>query len=262
MRVSVIVTTYNRPDTLQKVLGGLALQSRRPDEVIVADDGSGPETGRLVSEFSGSAPFPVKHVWQEDRGFRLARIRNEAIKSSEGDYLIIMDGDCVPNRHYVGDHERLSEEGFFVQGKRSLLDEKLSGEFTAQHASSGVVLMKAFLRGQVGNGHHIIRMPWFPPIRNTKMRGIKGCSMGFFRKDVIAVNGYNEKMVGWGREDSEFAARLYKYGLRRKEHPFMAICFHLWHPENPAKDLKRNDDILSATLSGGAYWCEDGIEKG
>jgi glycosyltransferase involved in cell wall biosynthesis len=259
LKASAIVTTYNNPDALLRVLKGLSLQTKHPDEVIVADDGSGPETAQLVFDFSKGATFPVRHVWQEDQGFRAARIRNEAVKQADGDYIIFMDGDCVPNRHYVADHLALSERDFFVQGKRILLDRKASKEFSPEHANSVGDIFKNLLCGHIGNPHHLLRMPFVPPSRSTGMRGIKTCSFGVFREAVLAVNGFNEAFIGWGREDSEFAARLYKYGLRRKGHPFMAICFHLWHPENPRESLSRNDALLAETLAGEGYRCMRGI---
>ncbi len=259
MRVTVIVTTYNSPDYLSRVLGGLSLQSRLPDEVVVADDGSGPETEKIVSDFSKGAPFAVKHVWQEDLGFRAARIRNGAVKGSSGDYLIFMDGDCVPDRHYVADHLMLSEEGCFVQGKRIILTKESSEEFSPAKANSASHLVKEFLRGRLGNAHHILRMPFFPASRSRSMKGIKTCSLGISKKDVMAVNGFNEVFVGWGREDSEFAARLYKYGLMRKSHSFAAICFHLWHPGHSRESLVRNDALLAETVAGEGYRCIRGI---
>jgi hypothetical protein len=93
------------------------------------------------------------------------------------------------------------------------------------------------------------------------MKGIKTCSFGLFRADLMAVNGFNEAFTGWGREDSEFAARLYKYGLRRKGHSFMATCFHLWHPENPRELLSRNEALLSETIAAMDFRCKDGILK-
>ena len=257
--VSVIVTTYNSPGALRRVLEGLSLQSRLPDEVIVADDGSGPETAELIADFAKEAAFPVRHVWQEDTGFRAARIRNKAVKEARRDYIVFMDGDCVPNRHYVAGHLALSEQGCVVQGKRVLLDEEASGRFAPEHANSMGALLREFLRGHLGNAHHLLRIPLFPASRGTGMRGIKTCSFGVFRSDVMAVNGFNEDFTGWGREDSDFAARLFKYGLRRKEHLFSAICFHLWHPGQPRESLSKNEALLAATLSGEEYRCKRGI---
>jgi len=261
LKISVVVTTYNNPDALVRVLEGLMFQERRPDEVVVADDGSGPETAQLVFDFSKGATFPVKHVWQEDHGFRAARARNEAVKQSSGDYIVFMDGDCVPEMHYIEDHESLAEKGYFVQGTRVLLDELASIAFGPETANSMGDVLKIILSGHIGNAHHLIRMPFFPAWRSTSMKGIKTCSFGIFREDVMAVNGFNEAFVGWGREDSEFAARLYKYGLKRKEHSFMAACFHLWHPVNARERLANNDALLSETIASSDYRCRDGIVK-
>jgi glycosyltransferase involved in cell wall biosynthesis len=243
--VSVIVTTYNSPGALKKVLKGFFLQSRLPDEVVVADDGSGPETAKLVSNFANSVLFAVKHVWQEDRGARVCRARNEAIKAATGEYIIFTDGDCVPNR-----------------GKRILLDEKITGGFAPEHANSIGALLKAFLGGHLGNSHHLIRLPMLPAFKGTGLRGTKTCNFGVFRSDVMAVNGFNHDFDGEiGREDSDLAARLFKYGLRRKEHPFAAINYHLWHKVRVSKGPSRNDELFKKNLQDPSYRCRNGIVK-
>jgi len=246
---------------LVRALEGFSLQERFPDEVIVADDGSGPETAEAVSGFSGGAPFPLLHVRHEDMGFRAGKIRNEAIKKSSGDYIILLDGDCIPERHFVGDHLRLAEKGRFVQGKRVIVGRKASGAFSARDANSFSTLLRQALGFSISNSHHILRMPFFPARRNRRLKGIKSCNMGFFRDDIFAVNGFNEAFVGWGREDSELAVRLFRYGLMRKEHPFSAICFHLWHPARTKDSLPVNDALLEETLKGGGYFCKDGMVK-
>lgn len=260
MKVSVLVTTYNNPFSLKKVLDGLAAQRRKPDEVLVADDGSGPETAGLVQFFSKAAPFPVQHMWQEDRGFRAAKIRNEAIKASSGDYLIIIDGDCVPDRHFVSDHLRLAEKGCFIQGKRIMVDKKTSAYFSPDAANSPFELLKIAISGGLSNIHHLMRLPFFPSFKNTNKKGIKSCNMSFFRADLIAVNGFNEAFEGWGNEDTELAVRLYKYGLTKKSHFFRSICFHLWHPSNKTP-IKKNIALLEKAIKSENYFCEYGIIK-
>ncbi|MBI4823607.1 MAG: glycosyltransferase family 2 protein [Nitrospirae bacterium] len=261
MKVSVIVTTYNRPSYLKKVLEGLAFQKTLPDEVIVADDGSGAETEDVVRGFAEKASFPVIHVWHEDKGRRAAKTRNEAIKKSVCGYIVILDDDCIPDRRFVYDHIRLAEKGCFVQGKRVIVGRKASGAFSARDANSLPALLKLAAGFSISNSHHILRMPFFPARRNRKLKGIMSCNMGFFRDDIFAVNGFNEAFVGWGREDSELGVRLFNYGIKRKEHLFRAICYHLWHPSYPRESLQRNDMILEETIKSGVYFSPYGIIK-
>lgn len=260
MRTSLIISTYNSPVYLGKVLDGVRLQTALPDEVIIADDGSGPETADVVQGFAGDSPCPVIHEWQEDVGYRLSRIRNNAIARSTGDYIIFLDGDCVPEKNFMADHVHLAGEGFFFQGKRLLLSREVSAGFEASHISSGR-LVGLLLRGGVKNPHHLLRAPFLPAFKDKALKGTKGCNMGIYKKDLLAVNGFNEDFTGWGREDSELAARLYKYGLRRKTHPFMAVCFHLWHEKFDMERLDANEKILQATVEGDSFRCENGIYK-
>ena len=258
---SVIITTYNRPDTLEKVLEALCRQTRLADEIIVADDGSEPETLEMIRHFQKNCPRTINHVWQKDRGFRAARIRNKAINRSTGEYIILLDGDCIPSGHFVEDHLTLAEKKTFFQGKRILAGEGISNSFSYAHTETTLKLIGYALSGEFSNSHHLIRLPWFPALRNKKQSGIRSCNMSFFRDDVFAVNGFNEDFTGWGREDSELAARFYRYGLRRKEHPFMAVCFHLQHERNSTDNLKANDAILENSIRSEEYFCKNGLEK-
>lgn len=243
------------------MLGSLGVQERLPDEVLVADDGSGPETKNAVSGFASGAPFPVIHVWHEDKGFRLAKIRNAAIIKSIGDYIVMLDGDCVVNRRFVRDHEILAERGCFIQGKRVLLRQNASNDFDFKKANSWTALIRLFAGFGMSNAFHLAPLSLYPSYRSRRLKGVKGCNMGFFREDLLAVNGYNEEFIGWGREDSELAVRLFRLGLKKKIHQFMAICFHLWHPEQKRDSLPANDRILEATLRSNNYFCEQGIIK-
>jgi glycosyltransferase involved in cell wall biosynthesis len=259
MKTSVIVTTYNRPDVLRKVLDGLRHQSVLPDEVIVADDGSGPPTGEMLRTLKNDSPYPLHHVWQEDKGFRAAGIRNKAILHAQSEYLISLDGDCIPGKYFIADHRRLAERGSFFQGKRILVKKSLASSFTHKDANSVMALFKYAVTNRIRNRHHIIRVTHFPATVSTRLGGIKSCNMGFFRDDLFAVNGFNQDFVGWGREDSELAIRLFAYGLKRKGHQFMAICFHLWHEENKRDRLPINDELLQNAVLKNGYICNNGL---
>ncbi len=262
METAVIVTTYNRPRALREVLRALNRQSRPPAEVAVADDGSGPHTAVVVENAAAEAAYPLKHVWQEDRGFRAARIRNRAIDICRREYIILLDGDCIPGRHFVDDHLRLARAGCFFQGKRILVGPRLSPRFTAENADAPWRLIFQILRGQLGNWHHLLRLPLVKPSRTRRLGGVRSCNMGLFRKDLVAVNGFNQDFEGWGREDTELVVRLYRLGLKRLEHPFMAVCYHLWHPEHDRRCLAHNDRLLEAALTSDSYYCENGLVSG
>jgi glycosyltransferase involved in cell wall biosynthesis len=262
MKLSVIVTTYNRPDALKKVLEGLYAQTRLPDEILVADDGSGPGTGAMLRAFENRTGPLVVHIWQKDLGFRAALARNKAVVTSSGDYLVFLDGDCIPDRHFVSDHLALAEPGCFFQGKRILVDEKTSEGFDITDCSSFGRLVGHAMAGRLGNAHHVFRIPFVPGLKKSHgLSGIRSCNMGVFRADVVAVNGFNHDFEGWGREDSEFAVRLFKHGLVRKEHSFRAICYHLWHPENSRIRLSDNDRLLEAAMVADTSVCRNGLNS-
>ncbi len=256
--ISVIVSTYNRTSALARVLAGLVAQIRPADEIIVADDGSTESTRACIEEMQRRAGIKMTHVWQPDEGFRLAKIRNAALRICKGDYVIFLDGDCIPDPHFIADHERLAGEGYFVQGKRILVDQAWSDHFTHQTVA-GHRARLLFSR-HLGNRHHLLRIGWLPPLTNTRLSGTRFCNVAIFKKDLFSVNGFNQAFQGWGREDSEMVVRLYKYGLTRKEHPFAAVCYHLWHPENDRTQLAVNDRLLAQAQAAGTYLCTDGIE--
>jgi glycosyltransferase involved in cell wall biosynthesis len=260
MKVSLIITTYNNHVVLNKVMESILDQTRCPDELFVADDGSDERTASVVNLYAEKAPFPVIHVWQENRGFRASKIRNEAIKKAAGDYIVLLDGDCVVNEYFIADHLFLAEESCFIQGKRVHVEMNTVVSFTHEDANSFLRLIRLSVKGRISNVHHVIRLPFDLSVRNRSLKGIKACNMSFFRKDIVAVNGFNEDFVGWGNEDSELACRFFRYGLRKKVHPFMAICFHLWHPSNKGEG-KGNKELLDATLHAKEYFCSNGLVK-
>jgi glycosyltransferase involved in cell wall biosynthesis len=255
--IAVIISTYNAPEYLRRVLEGYCDQSSHPDELIVADDGSTDETARVVEQFAKKAPFVVRHVWHEDLGFRLAEIRNRAIAAATADYLLFTDGDCIPHSRFVEDHGRMMRQGSFVTGKRMLVGQGLSQTFSWQGGASALACC---LKGEMSGGHHLIRLPWLVLSRQGN-KGLRGCNMAAFRADLLAVNGFNERITGWGREDSELVARLFAYGLTRREAPFAAMVLHLWHPDNSRTSLTENDRLLEQALASGQYRCPEGIVK-
>ena len=250
MKVSVIVTTYNNPRYLRKVLEGYIRQVRPPDELVVADDGSGPEARAVVEEFTRRASFTVIHAWQEDDGPRPARVRNLATRRSSGDYLVFTDGDCVPGPRFVADHVRLARRRSFVQGKRILVQAKAVGDFTGRESTAA--LLRLWFAGGIGKLHHLVRLSGLA-VRRRGWKGIRGCNLAVFRDDFYRVNGWNERFIGCWREDSELAVRLQRAGCRRRDALFSAVVFHLHHDKSDRGHREENDRLLEAAWSGPVF---------
>ena len=259
MRTSLVVTTYNRKDALALVLESALRQRRRPDELVVADDGSRPDTGELVAAFAARSPFPVRHSWQEDLGFRAAASRNRAFAAAAGEYLVMVDGDIVLHPSFLEDHLRAARPGRFVQGSRVMLSEKA----TARALASGRVPLGALARG-IRNRLNAVHSPALSRLashRNDDVFRVRSANLACWRGDVLRVNGFDEDFVGWGREDSDFVARLQHAGIFRLQLKFAAIGYHLWHSEEPRQLLPRNQRILEETLATRRVRCANGIDK-
>ncbi len=257
--VSLVVTTYNWKEALALVLASALAQSRLADEIIVADDGSRPDTAALVADFAGRSPVPLLHSWQEDKGFRAAMSRNRAIARAGSDYVVLVDGDILLGPHFIADHLAAARPGFFVQGSRVLL----TAERTAQLLRDGSCRVSPWARG-IENRKNCIRSPLLSALfshRRQGLSGIKTCNFGFWRRDALAVNGFNEDFVGWGREDSEYAARLLNHGIRRYTLKFMANAYHLYHPVQSRERLPENDTLLDAVVRDKTSWCVHGIRQ-
>jgi glycosyltransferase involved in cell wall biosynthesis len=256
---SLIITTYNWPAALDLAIRSALAQSELPCEIIVADDGSTNETAELVECHRASARIPVLHVWQEDRGYRLATSRNRAIAAARGGYIVVVDGDMMLHRDFIRDHRMMARKGSFIQGSRVLL----SQENTSGRLKTKDIRMSLFEKG-LGNRKNALRLPLLSralALKNRSLKGIRGCNISFFRDDCIRVNGFNEEFIGWGREDSEFAVRLINIGVLRRNVRFSAIACHLWHEESPRQTLAENDRLLELAIAEKWTRCVNGIDK-
>ncbi|OBT10099.1 family 2 glycosyl transferase [Vibrio sp. UCD-FRSSP16_10] len=256
MKVSLIITTYNWKEALAAVLQSILKQSCLPDEVIVADDGSRDDTKLLIQHFQSLFPIPLIHSWQPDDGFRASRSRNLAISRAIGDYIIIIDGDIVIHKHFVQDHKKMAKKGNFIQGGRAKIGDKTSALVISNNT------YPSFYAKDIKNRKNLIHNPilcsLFSRIWNSE-KSTRSCNMSFWKKDIIAVNGFNEDFTGWGREDSELVYRFFNLGLNRLYLKFSALGFHLYHQENSRGSLKKNDEILENTITNKLVYCNNGL---
>ena len=257
MKLTLIITTYNRPDALELVLKSVENQNITPSEVVVADDGSNNKTKDLIINFNKKSNINIIHSWQEDVGFRASRSRNKAILKSSGDYIVLIDGDMILHPNFIKDHIFNAEPGYFIQGYRVLL----SKEQTSNVISKKLIYFP-FLSFRVGNKKNSIYSKLLSKLfsnKNNHLRGAKTCNMSFYLKDCLNINGFNNDFEGWGREDSEFVSRLINNGVKRKNIRFCAIQYHLWHNESSKESLIQNHEMLEASIKNNMKWCANGI---
>lgn len=267
MNVAVIVTTYNRPEALRAVLRGYATQTDHGFELIVADDGSTADTGELVREFTARAPFECRHVWHEDKGFRAAAIRNQAVVMTAADYIVFTDGDCIPPSTFVERHRALAEPGWFLGGNRLLLSEA----FTRRVLVSGEAIeawplgrwMRAWAARDINRWLPLVHLPDGAWRKRSDQRweGVKTCNLSVWRDDLVHVNGLDETYTGWGMEDSDLVVRLLRAGIRHKSARFAAPVLHLWHRENDRSQLPENQARLREALSAGRVRAQRGLDR-
>jgi len=259
MRVSLIITTYNRPDALFLVLKSVKIQTILPDEIIIADDGSNDMTKECVADFNKSSTLKLIHSWQQDKGFRVAKSRNKAIAKSTCDYIILIDGDMILHHRFIEDHLYHAELGYFVQGSRILLSEEAS-RLAFNKAENNFSFFSKGLSNRQNSIYSLFLAQLFLKKKNL-LKGIKTCNMGFYRQDCLNINGFNNQIEGWGREDSEFIVRLFNSGINRKHVYFNLIQYHLWHKESARDLLAKNEKILQNTIKNKLLYCDSGLNK-
>jgi len=268
VKVSVVVITYNWPEALERVLDGLARQTTLPFEVIIADDGSGAVTTEVVARRAANFPVPLRHQWQDDLGFRAARARNRGIAASRGDYIILLDGDMLAHPRFIADHLMLAERGYFLQGGRLKATPEESRRLLAGGEPVFAPWVKANFDEFDGTRRlYAFRAPWLARWKARSRNGgrVMSCNMSFWRDDLLRVNGFDERMEGYGAEDRELAARLENAGVRRRALKWCALAVHLWHDSRSPPDVDDmslpNNRLFFATRNEGIRRCERGIDQ-
>ena len=252
--ISLIVTTYNRPDALAAVLRGLIRQTDSSFEVVIADDGSEQETARTIEQLAKTTGLAITHAWQPDQGFRAAECRNRAILRSRGSYCIFLDGDCIPRRDFVERHRALAEPGFFVTGNRILLSPALTDRILREHIEAerwGIAaLVRERLSGGINRLTPALHLPLGPlrKLNDHEWEGARSCNLAVWRRDLYRVDGFDAAFSGWGLEDSDIVVRLTRAGICRKDGRFATGVLHLWHPESDRSGLPRNRRRLDSVI--------------
>lgn len=268
LAVGVVISTYNNPLWLEKVLWGYLAQTHLPAELIIADDGSKEPTRLLIETFAKSAPFAVKHVWQEDDGFQKSMILNKALLAAESPYLIFTDQDCIPRADFVATHAAHAQQGYLLSGGYFKLPMDLSLAITRDDIQSGRAFDRKWLfsKGLKRNFKctKLYTCKAFARFMNfiTPARASwNGCNSSGWRTDMLAIDGYNQQMQ-YGGQDREFGERLVNLGIRCKQLRYSAICLHLDHkrPYKTPESMAKNRAIRKHTRTSGLVKTPHGIQ--
>ena len=245
MRVSVIITTYNQPDWLEKTLWGYAAQTTRDFDIVVADDGSTGETKARIDAVREATGLAIRHVWHEDRGFRKCKIVNRAIHATDADYLIFTDGDCIPRRDFVEAHLRSARPGRYLSGGYFKLPPEASTAITPEEIGTNAIFdARWLLRAGVRFTPRLVKFhlpAWLAAVcgyLTTTQATFNGMNSSAWREDILRVNGFDERMQ-YGGLDRELGLRLENAGIRPLQIRYQALCLHLHH----ARAYRRREHI-------------------
>lgn len=257
--VSLIISTYNWPQALKLCLKSVNSQSLMPNEIIIADDGSGLVTKQLINKFKAEFKVPLFHVWHEDLGFRKSLILNKAIKKASNKYIIQVDGDVILDENFIKDHLSVAEEKTFIRGTRAHLKKEILPIIFEEER----IRFSCYNKG-VKNRFNALRIPflaWLFTKKKSCSKSVRGCNIAFWKRDFIAVNGYSNDLQGWGHEDEELAARFVNSGVMKKGLKLKAIQYHITHHIYPRNQHVKHKLSLRKTLEGKIKRCRNGYHE-
>jgi glycosyltransferase involved in cell wall biosynthesis len=267
MNVSVVLSTYQSPALLERTLRGYARQTVPPLEIVIADDGSGPETAAAIARLAVELGLELRHVWHEDRGFRKCAILNRAIESARGEYLLFSDGDCIPWADFVETHAALARPGLFLSGGYFRLPRSTTERLTVEDVAAGRHEDLRWLhrngldrslraRRLAARGALARLLDLVTPTRATW----NGHNASGWKNDLVEINGFDERM-GYGGEDRELGERLVILGRRGRQIRHRAIVVHQWHERGYVSDqvLRANRRIRRETVRAGVARTPFGI---
>jgi glycosyltransferase involved in cell wall biosynthesis len=269
LKITLIATTYNAPRHLRACLESIAWQRLAPYQLVIGDDGSKSDTKEIVDLFRSKIKCSIDHIWHEDIGHRLDAIRNKSILAAKGDYIILIDGDMILHQEFIADHARAAHDGHFVCGSREYLTkEETETYFNVPSEKRKYALTSPpnpLRRGISGTRTtlHSTRLSelCYTTYSNSTLKQLFGANLAFWREDAIKINGFNEEMVGWGRDDNEFAQRLVNIGCKRRSLIFSGLAQHLWHPETTRAAFQGNFDLYEKAKKEKLSSCKRGINE-
>ena len=259
MKVGLLISTYNWTQSLNLVLKSTLIQTCQPDEILIADDGSTDETKLHVERFQQISTVPIRHIWQEDKGFRKAKILNKTVAQATSDYIIQIDGDCIMHPKFVADHKKKAEKHVYLFGSRvNILPDSVSEVFLKEK-----IIFNIF-SNEIKNKTRTLHIPFVSELykpHNGISKKFRGCNVSFWREDFISINGYNEDYEGWGREDSDLVIRMGNNGVKAKRLRYAAIVYHIYHKNNSKQNFELNDKLQMDTIENKVVTIKNGVNQ-
>ncbi len=268
IKASVITAFYNNIKYLKLVLAGFERQTEKDFELIIADDGSNEEVVQQIESIASNYSFRIKHIWHPDKGFRKNKILNQAILASESEYLIFIDSDCVPHSKFVEEHINEKLENIVLTGRRVNLSKKITDKLTEENIKTGFFenqYLKIIEDGLFGNSYDVekgfyLQNKFLRKTLNKKYRGLLGCNFSLYKKDIVAINGFDERYeapsIG---EDSDIEFRLGLNSVKVKSLNHIAVQYHLYHKLQ--ERLQKNLDLFDAVKKSSIAYTPFGLIK-
>lgn len=267
--LSVIISTYNSEEWLEKVLLGYACQDTSDFEVVIADDGSKQPTFDLIDRLKTEVPYTIQHIWQEDDGFQKSRILNKALVATKADYVLMSDGDCIPRKDFVSVHLKFREKGYFLSGGYFMLPMNISKKITKNNIIAQDCFRVDWLKENGLDSSFKTNKLTAKGFKENLLNKItptnaswNGHNASGWKEDLIGVNGFDERMQ-YGGQDREIGERLINRGIKSKQIRYSAICIHLDHPRGykTKESIDKNLAIRAATKKEKKKWTNFGIKK-
>jgi cellulose synthase/poly-beta-1,6-N-acetylglucosamine synthase-like glycosyltransferase len=261
MLASLIIPYYKDLVALELVLTALNNQSAKNRfEVVIAEDDNDPETKKFLDKHRASFQFEIQHVTQEDKGYRRSKALNNGIKVAKNELIIFIDGDCIPHKHFIKNYLAEAKENLLLYGRRVNLGEKISNQLRQSKKLFSLSFFSLLLSdsNRVTEG---VYLPFYPNCLKSK-RQPWGCNMGALKKNIIAINGFDEDYLEWGPEDLDFCHRLIQSGAANRSVKFQSIIYHLYHTSKGAVEvIKRGKKIFDEKVNSGIIFCKNGLTK-
>jgi glycosyltransferase involved in cell wall biosynthesis len=266
--LSVIVSVYNRFDYLQLVLAGLERQTLWDFEVLIADDGSNNIFAEQLKNLTSLLPFPLIHIRQDDKGFRKNKILNKAIVAANSDYLVFIDGDCVPHSEFLNEHSKHRKNEVCFTGRRVNLSDKITARLSPGLVKKGFLeerTIMLILDGLFGKSNYVekgfyVKSKILREVLNKKIRGLLGCNFSMYKEDLLKINGFDERYeapsIG---EDSDLQYRLELAGMKIKSLNNIAVQYHLYHKLQ--ERTQGNLDLFNKIKDSGLAFTPFGIKQ-